>query len=141
MFKKLWRRNPEEVIGKKLLDVFPELNQQKFPDLLQLVYKTGKSYKENESLAYVQGDDELKKFYLDFEYAPLLDIDNNVSGIFITVNDVTEKVEARKKIEDAEARSRLAISAGELGVYEFDYKLTPSRQMKDSGRYLASTGK
>ena len=122
MFKTLWRKKEEDVLNKKLLDVFPELQQQKFPELLKQVYTSGEAYSENESVAYVQGDDGMKKFYLDFEYAPLFDIENKPSGIFITVNDVTEKVLARQKISDAEERARLAISAAELGVYEIDLK-------------------
>ncbi len=120
MFKTLWRKKEEDVLNKKLLNVFPELQQQKFPELLKQVYTSGKAYSENESVAYVQGDDGMKKFYLDFEYAPLFDIENKPSGIFVTVNDVTEKVLARQKIADAEERARLAISAAELGVYEVD---------------------
>lgn len=36
-------------------------------------------------------------------------------------NDVTDKVMARRKIEDAEERSRLAIEAAEIGIYELSY--------------------
>jgi PAS domain S-box-containing protein len=92
MFENIWRKKEKDVIGKKLLDVFPELNDQKYPQLLNEVYTTGKVHSEIESVAWVQGDDGLKKFYLDFEYNPLFEANGNVSGIMITVNDVTEKV-------------------------------------------------
>ncbi len=120
MFKTLWRKKPEDVNGKKLLHVFPELRSQKYPGLLKEVFATGIPHTDVESLAYVQGDDGMKKFYLDYEYAPLFDEDKAVYGIIITVNDVTEKVEARRKAEEAEERARLAVNAGELGVYEID---------------------
>ena len=55
-------------------------------ELLNHVFTTGETYRENESIAFVQGDDGMKKFYLDFEYAPLFETDNTISGIFITVN-------------------------------------------------------
>ena len=133
MYDKMWRKKAEDIQGKKLLDVFPELKQQKYPELLNKVFTTGEASREIESVAYVQGDDGLRKFYLDYEYAPLFEIDNSVSGIIITVNDVTEKVEARQKIQDAEERARLAITAGELGVYELD--LTTNKLMADSRFY------
>lgn len=35
--------------------------------------------------------------YIDFEFAPQRELDDTISGIKITMIDVTEKVEARKK--------------------------------------------
>ena len=107
MIKNIWRKNREDVIGKKALEVFPELYDQKYPELLNKVYTEGIAHSEKESLALVQGDDGLKKFYLDFEYSPLREHDNSVSGIIITVNNVTENVEARQAAEKAEKASLL----------------------------------
>ncbi len=106
MFEKIWRKKESDIVGKPLLEVFPELNNQKYPELLEQVYTTGKPYRENESVALVEGDDGIKKFYLDFEYAPLFEPDSSVSGIIVTVNDVTEKVVARKMVEEGEKRFR-----------------------------------
>lgn len=122
MFKRIWRKEPQDVIGKKALDVFPELNDQKYPELLRKVLVTGGIHRENEAMAYVQGDDGMRKFYLDFEYAPLMETDGTISGIMITVYDVTEKVESRHKLEDAESRMRLAVEATELSTWDLDLK-------------------
>ncbi|NOT75896.1 MAG: PAS domain-containing protein [Cyclobacteriaceae bacterium] len=120
MFENIWRKKESDVIGKKALDVFPELKDQKYPELLKEVYNSGKTHRELESVAYVQGDDGMSKFYLDFEYAPLFGTDGKVAGIIITVNDVTEKVEARQKVENAEQRLRLASEASGLATWELD---------------------
>lgn len=120
LLKTIWKRPLSEVQGKKLLDLFPELNNQQFPDLLANVFKTGIPYTEKEALAYVNSPEGMGRYYLDFEYAPLFDTDNSVSGIMVTVNDVTEKVEARLSIFEAEQRSRLAIEAAEMGTYDWD---------------------
>ncbi|PBQ32900.1 hypothetical protein CNR22_14330 [Sphingobacteriaceae bacterium] len=104
MIELMWRKKPDEVFGKKALEVFPELIEQKYPELLNKVYSSGIIHRETESVAFVQGNDGLKKFYLDFEYAPLFEAEGNVSGIMITVNNVTEKVEARQKVEESEIR-------------------------------------
>ena len=106
MFEKIWRKKESEVIGRKIIDVFPELKKQKYPELLDKVYNSAKPYHENEAVAIVEGNDGIKKFYLDFEYAPLFEPEGVVSGIMVTVNDVTEKVLARKKAEDSELRFR-----------------------------------
>ncbi|MEO9210875.1 MAG: PAS domain S-box protein, partial [Ginsengibacter sp.] len=92
LLDKIWRRPEEAILGKSILEVFPELKEQKFPELLHKVFTTGQTHSEKESLAYINGDDGVKKFYLDFEYAPLFESDSTVSGIMITVNDVTDKV-------------------------------------------------
>ncbi len=101
---KRWNKTAQDVSNKKLLDVFPEIKDQKFPALLDEVYKTGKAYKEAEAVSNVRVKDKTTTFYIDFEYSPLLDPDGKVSGIIVTVNDVTEKVLTRKKIEDSEKR-------------------------------------
>ena len=120
MMKKIWRKEPHEVIGKKALEVFPELFDQKYPALLEKVFTDGIVYRENESVAYVQGNDGMKKFYLDFEYSPLFEKDGSISGIMITVNDVSLKVEARQQLEDAEERLRLAAEGTGLATWDLN---------------------
>lgn len=116
----IWRRKESEVMGKPILKAFPELNEQKFPALLREVWNSGKSYKETEAMALVEGDDGMQKFYLDFEYAPLFNKNNAVDGIMITVNDVTERVESRHKVEVAEARLRMAIEGTGIATFDAD---------------------
>lgn len=120
MFKNVWRKEEHAVLGKKLLDVFPELKNQGYPEELKRVFNTGETYKKNESVAYIQGDDGMRKFYLDYEYAPLFETDGIVSGIMVTVNDVTEKVEARQSLEIEEARLRLATEGTRLATWDLD---------------------
>lgn len=120
MSRMVWRKEEKDVMGKALLEVFPELTTQKFPELLKQVYETAKAYSEKEAVAYINGADGLRKFYLDFEYSPLAGPDNSVMGILVTANDVTEKVEARQKIEEAEERARMTAESGELGTYEIN---------------------
>ncbi|MFT3682090.1 MAG: PAS domain S-box protein [Ferruginibacter sp.] len=137
MINNIWRKTEAEVIGKKALEVFPELKKQKYPELLQEVLSTGKTHSEKESLAYVQGNDSLKKFYLDYEYAPLFETDGSVSGVMITVNDVTGQVEAREKLKENEEKLRVAIEAASLGT--FDINLS-TEAIDYSDRYLEIYG-
>ncbi len=120
MLENIWRKPGAEIIGKPILKVFPELKEQKYPELLKKVFTTGETHREKESVAYVEGNDGMKKFYLDFEYAPLFEPDGIINGIMITVNDVTDKVDARMKIEDAEERLRLATEATGISTWEMD---------------------
>lgn len=116
----VWQRELEEVENKKLLDVFPELEDQQFPKLLKAVFNTGIPYSEKEAIAYVDVNASLKKYYLDFEYNPLFEKDGSVSAIMVTVNDVTDKVEARQKIQESEQRLLLANEAAAMGTFDWD---------------------
>lgn len=121
MTEHIWKRAEEKVVGRKLIDIFPELKHQKYPKLLLQVYNRGEVHKELESEALIVDEDEqVRRLYLDFEYSPLFEAEGEVSGIMVTANDVTERVEARKKVEDAETRLRLATEATELATWELD---------------------
>jgi PAS domain S-box-containing protein len=101
---KRWNKSIGEIENKRFIDVFPEVKNEKFPALLDEVYKTGKVYSEKETISYIQEKDGKTTLYVDFEYSPLREPDGKVSGIIATVNDVTEKVLARKKTEESETR-------------------------------------
>lgn len=107
MVKRMWRRTTEEVMGRKLLDVFPELASQPFPELLKQVYDSGIPHKDIEALAYVDGPDGMKRFYLDYEYAPLFDLDKKVYAIMATVYDVTERKENELALRQSEEKFRV----------------------------------
>jgi PAS domain S-box-containing protein len=117
---KRWKKTGTDFLNKKLLDVFPELRDQKFPELLDHVYSTGAPYREKEAISYLQYKADVMTFYIDFEYTPLVESDGKISGIIVTVNDVTEKVEARKKVEDAEQRLRLATEVTQLSTWDLN---------------------
>ncbi|WP_431241170.1 PAS domain-containing protein [Flavobacterium sp. P21] len=97
MLNDIWQKTESETIGKPILEVFPELLDQKYPQLLREVLVNGKIIRENESMAYIDIKGKLEKFYLDYQYTPLYESDGEISAVMVTVNNVTEKVEARKK--------------------------------------------
>ncbi len=122
LMQNIWNKEEEEVIGKPILEVFPELNNQQYPDLLNYVLNTGITHTEKEAVLYVQKENETKKFFIDFEYAPLYDPNGNVSSVMVTANDVTDKVETRKNVEDAEERLRLATEATGVATWDLDLR-------------------
>ena len=90
-----------EVIGKTVKEVLPELESQGIYELLDHVYETGESFSASEMLFQFDfhGDGILNDVYLDFIYQAHRDSDGNIDGIFFFGNDVTEQVGSRKKIE------------------------------------------
>lgn len=120
MMRDVWQKEEKEFLGKPVLEVFPELLNQKYAELLREVFYNGKTIRENESLAYYDIKGRLKKFYLDYEYTPLYEKNGETSGIMCTVNDVSSRVKARKKVETAEERVRLAAEIGEIAMWDLN---------------------
>ncbi|WP_051189551.1 PAS domain S-box protein [Daejeonella oryzae] len=99
----IWNHNKEEVIGRKLLDIFPELTDQPYPELLLTVFDTGKKIRMPELEADIISPHGNKHIYIDFSYDPLFDENGEVEAIQATVIDITEIVEGRKMLEKSEA--------------------------------------
>lgn len=101
----IWSRKSEEIIGKKLLDVFPDLVNQPFPKFLASVFDTGERFSMPESLVVIPtAENKEKHLYVDFSYDPLFDTEGRVEAIMATVVDVTEKMTSLKIIEESEKR-------------------------------------
>lgn len=94
-----WRRGPD-VIGKNMIDVFPEARNQRFPEILKEVYRTGKQHEEKGARADIIIEGVLETFYFDFTYKPLLDANGNVYAILDVVIDVTSQIKAQKLLEE-----------------------------------------
>lgn len=96
----------EAWIGKPIRTAFPSLKGQGFLEALNNVYATGEPAQyEAKEVRYRRGPDlptELR--YVSFVYAPLLDDDGKVAGIFCNGFDVTE---ARRSSLRREALVRL----------------------------------
>ncbi len=116
----VWLKSEEEIVGKRVLDVFPEMIDQKFPALLLEVLRTGKEYRDFESETHFRTANGVRNQYFDLQYAPLYDREQQISGVMITAYDVTERVLDRKRLQEAEERSRLAIEATGLGSFDWD---------------------
>jgi PAS domain S-box-containing protein len=115
----MWKKREEEVAGKKIFDIFPELKGQKYAMLLDEVYTTGNIHAESEAVIELYTNGVPNKFYADVQYAPLTEADNTISGIMITANDVTTQVKARQTIEESEQRLRSFVESAPfpIGVY------------------------
>ncbi len=130
---KYWDRTKEEVAGKTMLQVFPELKSQPYPDLWKRVLAgEGPVAKLEIPVTYSDklGGTE-HSFHIDYHCQVLTDLGGNNVGVISTILDVTEKVRSRKQIEKAEAQLRLAIESSKLGTWYID---ALTREFKPSGR-------
>lgn len=133
----IWRRSLDEVVGRRLIDVFPELEEQKFIELLNDVYNNAKIHRESEAVAYVDGPGGLKKHYLDFQYAPIFEVDGSVSGIMVSVSDVTDKVTLRQQFAETADRLSLATEGTRLATWDLNIQ---TREIIHSGRLAVIFG-
>ena len=93
-----------------------------YAPVMHRVIATGTAFhgREHELVLNRNGRDET--MFIDFVYEPVTDLKGKVASIMVVGNDVTDKVMARKQIEDIEERNRLAIEAAEIGTYELSYE-------------------
>ncbi|PJJ84130.1 PAS domain S-box-containing protein [Mucilaginibacter auburnensis] len=133
----IWQRNSTQTMGKKLIDVFPELIGQPFPDLLANVFETGEKVAFPEmpvNIAFPDGSS--KDIFVNFSYDPLFDLDGKVEAILASVSDITEQVEARLKLEKSE--QDLQIATEELAAANEELTAI-NEEMMASNEELAST--
>lgn len=111
-----------DIIGKAVKYVLPELETQGIFEILDNVYKTGESFSANEMPITFDrySDGKLKDVYLNFIFQARRDASNNIDGIFIFGNDVTEQVLSRKKIEESEKMYKDLIHKLPVATYSCD---------------------
>ncbi len=110
-----------ELIGKTLAEALPELNGQGFFDILDKVISTKVTYTGKEMyFRFNQKDDKPREAYANFTFQPLLNLKSEAIGIVISGYDITEEINARKKVEELEERMRLAVDASNIAIYDYN---------------------
>lgn len=112
----------KNIIGKTVKEVLPELEAQGIFETLDTVYKTGETFSANEMLIKFDrfGNGKLVDSYLNFIYQAHKDVNDNIDGILVFANDVTEQVLSRKKIEESEKMYRDLIHNLPVATYSCD---------------------
>jgi PAS domain S-box-containing protein len=124
--------NKSEFVGLPLFDLIPEAKESTL-SLMNHVMDTGEPYYGYEVAVPLKRNNQIELYNFDFVYHPLKEDDGSISGMIVTVTDVTEKVQSRKKIERNEERLNIVIEASELGTWELNLK---THEAIYSSRYL-----
>jgi signal transduction histidine kinase len=108
----------DDILGRRVRDVLPELAGQGIIELLDGVYQTGTPFVGDEVLMRLDrdADGEPEEVYFTFVYAPFRATDGATEGIFVHAHEVTGQVRARLAAEAA-VRARdtfLSVAAHEL---------------------------
>lgn len=134
MYGQLIGRTPAELQGKELFSIIPEAEEH-FRPIIDGVRLSGKPlYLHDHPYQVLDKNGTEKCGYLNLVYQPYSGTNRDTSGVMVLCHDVTEQVESRKRIQEAEAKLRVAIESGDLGTYELDLhtgKLALSNRFKE----------
>ncbi len=112
----------KDIIGKTVAEVLPEVVEQGFVSILDLVYQTGESYIGTEKLVKVdtEGNGKLTDLYINFVYQAYRNAEGEIEGVFFFINDTTEQILSRKAIEKSEKKYRQIVETAQEGIWLID---------------------
>ena len=96
------RLGGRDVIGKPLLEAIPEYRNHPFPHILRSVMESGEAFSATEVSARFDrdGSGSLEESFWNVVYQPVRSASGVIDGVMTFDLDVTEQVEARKKLEE-----------------------------------------
>lgn len=95
-----WNKTAAEVIGKPFLEILPDLIDQPFAGQLRQVMITGEVIDVKESpVLFENPDGSVRETFVDYTYQPLADINGNRTGVLVMSFEITERVNARRLLE------------------------------------------
>ena len=123
---------PRDFVGRSVREVFPELKDQGFFELLDQVYSSGEPFVSGAMPLRLAGED--RERFIDLLYHPIRDNQGAVSGIFVGGYDATEQVRAKAEIEaiNASLNDRVAQAISERASME--EALRQSQKMEAIGQ-------
>ena len=97
-----WGRPAEEIVHKPVFEALPEARNQGYEEVMTRVLQTGIAFSAKELSVTLPREGGTQTVIIDVAYEPIRETDGTISGIIAMVLDVTEQVQARKKIEESE---------------------------------------
>lgn len=119
MMLEIWGKAPE-IIGKKMSEVLPKAIRLEVLSLISQTYCTGRFHYNEDIKMLLAREGSLQEAYFNMVYHPLRDSSGCVCGVVIMAAEVTEQIKGRAELLQEQQRSRLAIEAADLGVFDMD---------------------
>lgn len=121
MILKIWGKTGS-VIGMPLANALPELEGQPYLNILDNVFTTGSSYVCDTTHVRLDCEGVINDCYFDFIYEPLKNELGESVAIIVIGNEVTDRINKRKKLEELNQHLKIALHAGRLGSYNLNLK-------------------
>ncbi len=103
--KEMWGKG-NDLEGKTVLEVFPEVRTQVFPQLLDDVYETGIPFHSNEILLTLERHGKTEDVYFNLLYQPYREVDDTISGVTVIAIDVTNQVLLKREIDNEHVKQK-----------------------------------
>jgi PAS domain S-box-containing protein len=120
---------PRDILGRPAREALPELEGQGYFELLEQVSARGEPFVGRGLRVRLQRERgaPLSEAFVDFVFQPIRDARGQVTGILAQGQDVTEarvqeerRVAAERKLRDSERRYRMATSATQDAIWDWD---------------------
>ena len=101
----------KDIIGKSLLTVMPEIEEQGFIKILQQVYKTGEPFYGYETPVTLIKNGNPQLMHYTFIYQAQRNVDGEIVGVAVIANEVSKQVELNKKLKESDAFNRTVLES------------------------------
>lgn len=119
-------KTEKQVLNKSFYEYFPELNDRM--NIYKQVFHSGKPYVGKEENITYNRNNEMYTGYFDVNYSPWYDSDGKIKGVIALGVEVTEKVIARRKIENISAELELKVKERTVQLQTKNIELEETRQ-------------
>jgi len=126
-----------DILGKRYLDVLPEIQQQLIYEQALKVYKTGIPYHAKDKKVDLNIGGVMISYYFNYSFTPLFDQQGKVYGIINTGLDVTDLHMAHQQLRLSNERLRIAVDASGMGTYEIELATKEIRTSDNFNRIWA----
>lgn len=109
-----------DLIGTSFIEAFPELVEQGILKRMDEVYNSGKSFHAQELEISYERNGKAEKRHVNILFQHYHNHISDKKGLLIFGYEVGEMIEARKKIEILEERSRIALESAQMGIFDWD---------------------
>jgi signal transduction histidine kinase len=110
-----------DLVGRRYLEVFPELVGTPLVAILDRVYHTGEPFRADAYQVTLDVEGRgLTDCFFTFHLAPVRDHDEKVVGLIVVSVEVSEQVRARQDLQQAQERLNFTLEAAGVGYWELD---------------------
>ncbi|MBB1250328.1 PAS domain-containing protein [Rhizobium sp. G21] len=112
----------QDLTGRRVKDVLPEVVQQGYIDILDDVFASGRRFVGENARVFFRpvGEGEAQERFVDFVLEPLQDDLGVTTGIFMQGNDVTHRKRAEDELRESELRFRLIADSAPVMLWMGD---------------------
>ena len=113
----LWRRQPQDLIGRTQAELFPAETAQRQSDVVSAVFETGNIVRRERPVAFPVGDQ-----WIEVRLAPLYDAQGTVTSVMGIARNITERKRAEQQLAETLDLNQKMIAAsthGHCGLQSF----------------------